>query len=218
MAQYEDFVIKDGRLIADFEGLYENFPDPWNQSQQDQILDSRRQLAVLCCERLRSQSTTTVNRVLEVGCGFGFLTDALRQRSFACTGIDISPRAVEKARELHPSAHYFVREFADPDLLSDMAPDCVIFAEVTWYILHDLEHFMVRLRDYAANRDDPVFFVHLLTTYADGVQKYGREYFSDLNEILAYFGMSYLEYGFIQSPRPSDPDAQGTYFVAQVPV
>ena len=28
--RYQDFVIKDGKFIGDFEGLYNNFEDPWH--------------------------------------------------------------------------------------------------------------------------------------------------------------------------------------------
>lgn len=31
---YHDYVIKDGKFIGDFEGMYENCNDPWNQSTQ----------------------------------------------------------------------------------------------------------------------------------------------------------------------------------------
>ena len=38
--RYQDFVIRDGKLVGDFEGLYKNFEDPWHQSHNDQLQDS----------------------------------------------------------------------------------------------------------------------------------------------------------------------------------
>ena len=33
--RYQDYVIKDGKFIGDFEGMYRNFDDPWHQSRED---------------------------------------------------------------------------------------------------------------------------------------------------------------------------------------
>jgi hypothetical protein len=89
-------------------------------------------------------------------------------------------------------------------------------AELTWYILDTLDEFLSGLRAYALSRQKPTFLIHLLTTYKSGVQKYGNEKFTDLVEILKYFNMQYLEYGFIKIVRDDDPDSQGTYFIAKI--
>ncbi len=38
-------------------------------------------------------------KILEIGCGYGYTTYALRKRGFDATGMDISFKAVQKARE-----------------------------------------------------------------------------------------------------------------------
>ena len=32
---YQDYVIKDGRLIGEFEGMYQDFDDPWEQTTRE---------------------------------------------------------------------------------------------------------------------------------------------------------------------------------------
>lgn len=90
-------MIKDGKFIGDFEGLYRNFDDPWHQSREDHIFDSRRLLAILACGRLKIQDN--VKKVIELGCGFGFLTEKLREQGFESIGTDISPTSIKKPKQ-----------------------------------------------------------------------------------------------------------------------
>ncbi len=61
--------------------------------------------------------------------------------------------------------------------------------EITWYVLDYLDEFILFLK-----KELPDTF---LMTYEPGVQKYGSNYFTDLNGILKYFKMYYLEYGCV---------------------
>jgi SAM-dependent methyltransferase len=213
-ARYQDFVIKDGQLVGDFEGLYKTFDDPWYQSQTGHQRDTRRQIAINWMHRLRADNG--VHRVLELGCGFGHLTDKLRQDGFSAVGADISKTAIDKAQEINPSSVFIHASIADFDVLAAFSPDVFLMAEITWYILDDLDSFLSRCREYASSRQRPTYLIHLLTTYAPGVQKYGREKFTNLDEILRYFKLSTIESGYIKTPRGDDPDSQGTYFIAKV--
>jgi predicted TPR repeat methyltransferase len=212
--RYQDFVIKDGRLIGDFEGLYKNFDDPWHQSRADSLKATRRQIAVSWMHRLREENGVTT--ALELGCGFGHLTDKLRQDGFVAIGADISKTAIDRARIINPLCTFIQTSVSDFDALAAHSPDVFIMAEVTWYILDALDLFLSRCRRYASDRQMPTFLIHLLTTYAPGVQRYGREKFTNLDEILKYFNLMTIEAGYIKTPQQGDPDAQGTYFVARV--
>jgi SAM-dependent methyltransferase len=216
--RYQDYVIKDGRLVGDFESLYETFEDPWHQSRVDHPLVTRRSIALAQCIHLRAMDPTgQVNRVVEIGCGFGHLTDSLRQQGFSAVGTDVSATAVTKAREKNPSSVFMCASIDSPSYLSILDPDIVIMAEVTWYVLDQLPLFLERIREYAQNRKRPTYLIHLLSTYPTGVQKYGKEYFTDLDGILNFFKLDYLESGFVQVNREDDPGSQGTYFIARVP-
>lgn len=112
---YQDYVISNGKFIGDFEGMYQNFDDPWHQSSQDHILDSRRQIAINYCNRLRSKQN--VSRVVEIGCGFGHLTESLRNNGFEVIGTDVSKTAIQKASALYPKAQFKQLNFNDFDNL-----------------------------------------------------------------------------------------------------
>jgi 2-polyprenyl-3-methyl-5-hydroxy-6-metoxy-1,4-benzoquinol methylase len=112
---YQDYVISNGKLVGDFEGMYENFDDPWHQSAQDHIFDSRRQIAINYCNRIRSKYG--VLKVVELGCGFGHLTESLRKNGFDALGTDISKTAIKKASNLYPESRFKQLSFNDFDNL-----------------------------------------------------------------------------------------------------
>lgn len=55
-------------------------------------------------------------RVLELGCGGGSPETQRLARRFAVTGVDISPRQVERAREAIPGAAFVCADFTDLEL------------------------------------------------------------------------------------------------------
>ena len=212
--RYQDFVIAKGKLIGDFKGLYENFDDPWNQSSDDHKWDSRRIIATNYCKRLRKKYNS--NKVVELGCGFGYITENLRLNNFESIGTDISRVAIEKAKKLHPESNYIEMKFNDYEKLFNLNPDILIMAEITWYVLDDLNSFLKEIKNFAKNKETPTFLIHLLATYEPGVQKYGADKFTNLGEILKYFNLDYLEYGFVKTKTEFDENSQGTYFVAKI--
>jgi len=212
--RYQDYVIKDGKLVGDFEGLYKNFDDPWHQSRSDHLHDSRRSLAVSWCQRLRESNNTT--KVIELGCGFGHLTQALCDKNFLAVGTDISKTAIDKARIANPGSVFLECRINDFVTLEKFDADIYLMAEITWYVLDDLDMFIENLKIQSNKRNRPVFLIHLLTTYAPGIQKYGADKFTNLDEILAYFNLEYLEYGFVRTPREDEANSQGTFFVAKI--
>ena len=212
--KYQDYVISDGKLVGDFEGMYENFDDPWHQSSQDHIYNSRRQIAINYCNRIKSKYN--VLKVVELGCGFGHLTESLRINNFEAVGTDVSKIAIQKASELYPNAQFKQLNFNDFDNLFSLKPNILIMAEITWYVLDDLDKFLVSLKQYAKQAKEPVFLIHLLATYEPGVQKYGADKFTNLDEIIKYFNLEYLEYGFVKTVTELDDKSQGTYFIAKV--
>jgi hypothetical protein len=58
--------------------------------------------------------------------------------------------------------------------------------------------------------------MQLLAIYDPGVQQYGKEYFTNLDEILKYFDMNVLESAHIKTNRSWDAQSQGTFFVAKI--
>ena len=111
------------------------------------------------------------------------------------TGLDISPTAIKKAEKKYPNCNFHVSKFPDIDLIRSLAPDCIIMAEITWYVLNEIDDFLSFLESEMPN----TLLIHLLTTYKEGDQKYGADKFTNLAEIKEYFGMNYFEWGEFQS-------------------
>jgi SAM-dependent methyltransferase len=66
-------------------------------------------------ERLRKRGRDAGARILEVGCGLGYLTYALNRHGYNATGLDISENAIKAATERFGN-HYVcsdVRQYAD---------------------------------------------------------------------------------------------------------
>ena len=212
----KEFVISDGVLIGNFEGLYRSVEDPWGQSDYQQQLDSRRVLAVEWCKKLSGDGVQGSIKVLELGCGLGHLTRRLHDLGFEALGTDISSTAIEKARVLHPGVSFSQAAFEDFSKVSDFDTDIIIMAEITWYVLKELDDFISFLRGYAKSRTRPTYLIHVLTTYPPGVQSYGKEFFTNLDEILDYFPFDVIESASFSTVKLSDASSRGTFFVARV--
>lgn len=188
--RYQDYVIADGKLVGDFEAMYRDFDDPWEQTTREEFA-SEKAVALNLLGQLKAQRGC--RRVLELGCGFGDFSARATALGYEVVGMDISETAVKKAQARHPETHFLVGALSDHRLIRDQNPDVIVMAEITWYVLEQLPDFIAFLK-----RDMPnIYLIHLLMTYAPGIQKYGREWFTNLAEIKAYFGFDYLESGLV---------------------
>lgn len=176
--RYQDYVIKDGRLVGEFEQMYQDFEDPWEQTTREQMA-LEKWMAVELVRRNKCR------RVLELGCGLGEFTARLGEVSPAVLGVDISETAIKKARIKYPDINFEVADLLNEEVYQRFRPDCIIMAEITWYVLDLLSAFKRLLSHNFGGRS--VSFIHLLMTYPEGEQKYGREYFTNLTEIMNYW-------------------------------
>lgn len=131
------------------------------------------------------------HRIVEIGCGFGIYLDCFSKAGFETAGIDISPTAIAKARDRFPNSDFSVGSVTEHALIRDLRPDILVMADVTWYVLDHLRDFL----DFLRTELPDTLVLHLLPTYPEGRQRYGRDYFTDLAGIRRWFGMHYLESG-----------------------
>ncbi len=110
--RYQDYVIKDGKFVGDFEGMYKVCENPWLQSDDDNVFESRKVVAKNWIKKIALKSNV---RVCEIGCGFGHITAELTKEGISCIGSDISPTAIEKAKALNQNCEFFVANFGDFD-------------------------------------------------------------------------------------------------------
>jgi len=213
---YANYFIRNGQHIGDYEAMYRNCEDPWNHLGQKHETLTDRQIAFNWLSRLKRQYSTT--RVVEYGCGLGHLTKIIKDLGFSIVGIDVASSAIERARDKFTDCVFVQGTLGDQSNLNLFSPDAVLMAHVTWCCLDELDMFISNLKAYARMRERPTFLIHLLETYPEGVQKYGVEKFTNMQEILAYFNFEYLEYGTVCHPDLTGKDmaTTSTYFVAKI--
>jgi 2-polyprenyl-3-methyl-5-hydroxy-6-metoxy-1,4-benzoquinol methylase len=115
--------------------------DPWYRSREDHIFDTRREICKLACQKAKNLYGS--NRILEVGCGFGFLTDQITKLGFETLGTDISPTAIDQAVRKNPNSDFKVAPYNDCGIMEDSNPDFIFMSEITWYILESLDDFLI---------------------------------------------------------------------------
>ncbi len=177
---YHDYVISNGQFVGKFEEMYQKFEQPWMQEQQPNPYS--RQAGILHLQKFGIRS------VLECGSGLGYYAEAIyRQTGIVPEGIEISPTAAEKAEATCP--HLSSRIDTVDNLANYKHLDAILFAEITWYILPDLPKLFALMREHFAGK----YFIHNLVFYK-GTQKYGTEYFTNLQEFIKYVPFKLMGY------------------------
>ena len=185
--KYQDYVIRDGKFIGEFDQMYKDFEDPWFLSTDYEKNSPNRLLALDWIKRLQKDKKDL--RVIDMGCGLGHFVSKLKKHKIQALGVDISKTAIKKAKELYPNCKYRVTDLLDFEVYERFRPDVIVMDEITWYILDKLELFIRYIREKFPN----IYLIHLLVTYAPGAQKYGTDFFTDFEGILKYFNMNILE-------------------------
>lgn len=126
------------RLSADWQRIYGEV-DPWSQSALD------RSAMAAYYEFSRDNLVRTIMRHgyagkvgVEIGCGLGFLTAMLFEKIGPAIGVDISPIATMRARELHPGLRFRPGDITSTDF-APIAADYVVLGQAWWYVLHELD-------------------------------------------------------------------------------
>lgn len=173
--KYQDFVINNGVMIGKFEEMYQVFDDPWEQSTREKFA-LEKQIALQLLKKNNHKSP------IEIGCGHGHFTNEIHKSVGNATGVDISHSAIQKAKNLYPHCNFYCSDISDISTIKTADIDCIMLVEVTWYVLDKLEKF---------KKDISVFknigFFHSLMTYKSGQQQYGKNYFTNGDEIKEYF-------------------------------
>lgn len=185
MNDYRDYVIKDGKFVGRFEEMYRDCEDPWEQTTD--VTNNYSKMATVA-----SVQRFGFKQVLEIGCGLGYFTNFLRNvlPDSHIIGMDISDTAIVRAKESFPDEEFIVGDIADPRIVDIWGGcDALLFTEIMWYILNDLDSIIARLKTYFAGG-------HIMinqTFYPENQQKYGREYFTTPDEMINYFDMPLVE-------------------------
>jgi trans-aconitate methyltransferase len=99
--------------------------------------------------RLIRTNIGPIQSLLEIGCGEGHQTSKLGELCPDVYAIDISARAVERAKHRYPRANFDVGDvFTAPILKSIPRLDLVVACEVLYYV-RDVPEFLARMEQVA---------------------------------------------------------------------
>jgi SAM-dependent methyltransferase len=102
---YHDYVFKGGRLIGEFDQMYQKSKDiPWHQDKDRERLNFKIALHIL-------ETKAPCDSILDIGYGLGYLTNEIARycrNEYQVIGMDISPTAIDKARKLFPNLRFGV--------------------------------------------------------------------------------------------------------------
>ena len=124
------FDFDKGTVVGKFEEMYQEVDDPWHQ---DRIAYTTKYDVLLT---LIKKHIKGYPRILDVGCGKGEFTSRLAEMG-QVTGIDVSPTAIEKARERYPNIDFRVIDILKPSLKEKF--NVAVAVELFWYIIDKLE-------------------------------------------------------------------------------
>ena len=69
--RYQDYVIKDGKLVGEFEEMYKDFDDPWEQTTRE-AWASEKAVGLNLIQKVKAK------RIIELGCGLGHYTKRIK--------------------------------------------------------------------------------------------------------------------------------------------
>lgn len=135
---YHDYVIKGGKFIGLFDEMYKYSKDiPWHQDEV--AFKWFTQIGQFIVKDIVSERGQRFSKILEIGCGLGYIISQFKPYAEKLCGCDISPTALVKARKLHKSIKFFLWDVREAKIKRDNF-DLIIMFEVMWYVLDSLEN------------------------------------------------------------------------------
>jgi len=182
------------------EELYNKIDDPWKQTT---LKNEIKYLVLFLINNLSNNLS-----LLEIGSGLGIILDCIRNsnKNFNLIGSDISETAIRKCKDKCTDYHVIdIINDKDFKKIIEINPDIIFIKDVTWYILDKLDNVKKNLKTNMKGK----YMIHILNIYEN--QKYGKEYFTNHQEILNFFDMDYIIEGTIK-----DKDWKISYFLAKI--
>jgi len=182
MEKYQDYAIKDGKLVGKFEEMYQKFDNPWHQASNPDDVNAHT-----INFTLQNIRRFNIKSIVEFGCGLGYVTNAINKMGTRVKGIDISSTAITKAKKLWPNLDFEVDNIKNIKKYTNY--DAVLFAHITWFILDDIDRIFDDMLQYFNGR----YFLHNVVFYK-GQQQYGTKFFTNLKEFIDYVPFQLIGY------------------------
>jgi len=141
---YHDFVFKNGKLVGEFEQMYQKSRDiPWHQDKA--VLETECKIASVILS-----GKAPYRNILDVGCGLGYLTNTFTKYSQKVIGVDVSETAIKKAKIKFPKIEFSQLDISIPLHTQSFLKDtfhCVFIRAIFWYVFPALETVVKNLNE-----------------------------------------------------------------------
>ncbi|WCL51217.1 class I SAM-dependent methyltransferase [Leptospira sp. GIMC2001] len=193
-----DYVFKKDetgiQFIGNFNQLYLDDEDPWNQSESesDQEMSlyykNARRTLVDTLKVVIDQYGIKKAEVAEFGCGLGYVTSQLKAQlpELNFTGLDISAEAIRKAKILNGSNIQFIESnlsIYDEKLKEKF--NIILVVNMLWYILEDLDKVLDNVLKYFNPSGNNIFI--LQNAFFKTEQMYGKDIINGFKGAEEYF-------------------------------
>ena len=197
LRRYQDFVIKDGKFVGEFEKMYQECPNPWPQTVKSLNADPISRHAVTIIRKNKFK------KLFSVGSGKGFHAQWLINQvpDLSVQSCEISKTAVEYSQKHFPDVKVEQRDVKDLRDF-DIQFDVILFREVLWYILpywrdtvevlterHKGKHIIIEISCYDTQSYGRGYF--------DGPEDFIKKFPFQVKEILRYHTTPLQREGFI---------------------
>lgn len=182
---YHNYVFKDGKFIGAFEEMYRYSAEiPWHQDETAYKVFSDIDIVILRQHRY--------DTVLDVGCGEGYFSERLHESLLnrggvpMVTGIDISPTAIKKAKNLFNGINFMVLDIRKENLNKQF--DLVVCKEIMWYVFSELEQVIQNLK----RMTKPDGWLYISQSFPETNEYVGKEVIKSPNHLMEIFNKQFL--------------------------
>ncbi len=179
---YHNYVIKDGKLIGEFEKMYQDCPNPWPETEKDLENNPVSKRTIELIKKYKFK------KLFSVGSGKGLHANWLMKNvnGLKVEGCEISRTAIDYSKKHYPKTkvvHLDIKDFSRYDFKFDV----LLLRECLWYMLEYWTDFIKTLKKKYKGK-----YIIIELTFYD-YQKYGREYFDGPNDLVKKFPFSIIE-------------------------
>jgi len=181
------------KFVGDFESLYQSDDDPWQQSSEEPT-DMQEYYEFSRQNLINLINTKKLNNILEVGCGLGYTTNLIHERT-GCEidGLDISNTAIQKSSSEYKHLSFFNGNIFDYEFTKKYST--IIISQCLWYILHEFDDTITNITSQLPKNGHILFSQAFLKE-----QKYGVDVINGHQGLVDYFKnhddyeLTYYEY------------------------
>jgi len=187
---YQDYIIKDGKFIGEFEEMYQNIDDPWHHKNAATL---QYDLVLYLIDKYKICSKG--GKILDIGCGKGAFTARFKKArpKTQILAVDISPTAIKKAKQKyrHLGIDFRVMNIKKEYKNIKNRFDLIIISQLMWYILLDFRSIVNYLIKNTLKKGGYLLINQAF--YKPRVQKYGKEIIANPEDMLKLIKLKPIE-------------------------